>query len=137
MRHSPRTIKDATNLLERGSLGLRVHEVDPDELDADPELIVLASYSLGVLYKDTYSVEECKIPVLRQPLPRNGISLPAHSERSLDRDVHNDKTLAAKTVGQDFKRVCNEQTGPGERVEDAEDPDERDLGVAGAGVCLV
>lgn len=80
----------------------------------------------------TYSVEERQVPVVWQALPCNRVCLAADSKDSLDSDVHNHQTLSTKAVGQNLESVCDQQTGPGERVEDAKDPDEGDLRVAGA-----
>lgn len=70
-------------------------------------------------------------------VPCNGVCLTADGENGLNGDVHDHEALGTEAVGQNLKSVCNEQTRPGERVEDTEDPNEGNLGVAGAGVCLV
>ena len=49
----------------------------------------------------------------------------------MDGDVHNHESFGSKLDGQDLEGVRNEKTGPCERVEDTEEPDERDLNVTG------
>lgn len=74
--------------------------------------------------------------MIRQTLPSNRVCLTTNSQDSLNGDVHDHKTLSTEAIRQDLQSIGDEQTGPGESVEDAEDPDERDLCVAGAGVGL-
>lgn len=60
------------------------------------------------------------------------VGVGVEGKRALDRHVHDHQALATESVGEDLDRVADEQTGPGERVEDAEDPDEEDHGLVGA-----
>ena len=107
-------VEDLGDLLESRALGLDVDKVDEDELNKDPEC-----------------VEEGEVPVARQVLPRDGVGLVADGEDGLDCDVHDHQTLGAETEGQNLESVGDEQTGPGDGVEDAENPDDGDLDVSG------
>ena len=83
-----------------------------------------------------YRVEERQVPVVGQSLPRDWVCLTANSEDGLNGDVHDHKALATEAVRQDLEGVSDEQARPGETVEDAEHPDERDLSVTGACIAL-
>ena len=107
-------IEDLLDLLESRTLGLNVDEIDKDELEEDPQ-----------------GVEKSEVPVAGQVLPCDRIGLVTDGENGLDGDVHDHETLGTEAEGQDLQRVGNEQTGPGDGVEDSEDPDDGDLHVAG------
>lgn len=107
-------IEDLLDLLESRTLGLNVDKVDKDELEEDPD-----------------GVEEGEIPVARQVLPRDRVGLVSDGEDGRDGDVHDHQTLGTKAERQNFQCVGDEQTGPRDGVEDAEDPDDGDLNVTG------
>lgn len=61
----------------------------------------------------------------------------ADSKSNLDEKVHDHQTTSTESIGQNLKSIGNEQTRPGDGVEDVKDPDEDDLRVAEAfDVCL-
>lgn len=128
------TIKDTGDLLKSGALGLNVEEVDKYKLDGDPDLWSESVDSLkqtwGKVSGQTYSVEAPEVPVVREVVKSNGVGLVADGKSDLDEEVHDHQATGTKTVGQDLEGVGNEKTGPGDRVEDIEEPDESDLGVA-------
>lgn len=62
----------------------------------------------------------------------NRVSVVVEGEGSLDDEVDEHETLGTQLVGQDLDGVADEETGPGEGVEEAEEPDEEDHGVVGA-----
>jgi hypothetical protein len=61
----------------------------------------------------------------------------SNGQDGLDGDVHDHHTLGAKMEGENFESVGDEETRETNVVEDAEDPDEDELGVSGPGVGLV
>lgn len=65
------------------------------------------------------------------------LRLLTHSQRGLHGDIHDHQSFSAKAEGQDLESIGDEEPGPGEGVEEVEEPDKRDLGIAGAGVDLV
>lgn len=87
-------VEDLGDFLECGAPGLRVHKVDEDEFDSDPQ-----------------SVEQGKVPVVGKTFPGDRVgltaswlarlkdktsirqNLPSDSEDGLDGDVHNHQTL--------------------------------------------
>jgi hypothetical protein len=71
--------------------------------------------------------------VAGEVLESQGVGIGVECESALNGQVHDHKTLGTQLVRQDLNGVADEQTGPGERVEDLEEPDEEDHGVAGAG----
>lgn len=60
--------------------------------------------------------------------------LRAESKDGLDGDVHNHHTLGTEVEGQDLESITDEQTRETDIVEDTEDPDEDDLGIAKSGL---
>ena len=130
------TIEDLSQLLESGTPGLDVEEVDEAEFDEDPNRI-----------------DERQVPVVRKVLPRNWVgitnvvsfiqkggyiyfffkkNLLSENQWCLYRQVHNHDTLGAQAVGQNLDRVGDEKTRPGNGVEYREEPDKDDLWVAGS-----
>lgn len=87
----------------------------------------------------TYGVDKVEPPgVTLESLEGDGVGVDVESEGGLDEDVHDHETLGAEAVGENLNGVADEETGPGERVEDAKDPDEEDHGLVGAlGLLLV
>lgn len=65
-------------------------------------------------------------------LESDGVGVGVQGEGTLNGHVHDHETLATESVGEDLDGVANQQTRPGERVEDAEDPDEENHGLVGA-----
>ena len=61
-----------------------------------------------------------------------GIGISVEGERGLNAEVHDHQALGAEPVRENLDGVADKQTGPGERVEDLEDPDEEDHGLVGA-----
>jgi hypothetical protein len=100
-------------------LGFWVDKVDEDELDEDPQ-----------------SVEKRQIPVLREVVPSDRVSLTADSEDGLDGDVHDHKTLGTECVGQNLKSVGDKQTRPSKGIAHTKEPHKRNLCVSGTLVCL-
>ena len=90
----------------------------------------------------TYGVDEVKPPGVvlvlgmvlagAKGLESDGVGVGVEGKSALDRHVHDHETLATKLVGEDLDGVADEETGPGERVENAKDPDEEDHGLVGA-----
>lgn len=72
--------------------------------------------------------------MLGQPVPGNPVGLVAESQHGLDGDVHEHHALGAHLEGQDLEGVGDEHAGEADVVEDAEEPDEDELGPAGRGV---
>ena len=72
--------------------------------------------------------------MLGKVVPCDGVRLTTNGEDSLHSDVHDHETLSTESVRQNLESVGNEQTRPGESVEDTEDPDEWNLSVTGCGV---
>lgn len=86
----------------------------------------------------TYSVDEVQLPgVWLEGLEADGVGVRVEGQGNLDRQIHDHETLGAQVVRQDLDGVSDEQARPGERVEDAEDPDEDDHGVPAALGALV
>jgi hypothetical protein len=106
------SIEDLGEFLESWASGLNVEEVDECEFDEDPD---------GV---------ECDEAVLRVNVgPRDWVGLVAENQCSLDGQVHDHESLGSELVWENLERVCDQKTGPCERVEDTEEPDESNLGV--------
>lgn len=84
--------------------------------------------------RGTHSVEEHEVPVLGQAVPGDLVGLVAEGEDGLDGDVHEHHALGAQLEGQDLEGVGDEHAGEADVVEDAEEPDEDELGPAGGGV---
>lgn len=70
-------------------------------------------------------------------LEADGVGVCVEGQGDLDGQVHDHETLGTQVVRQHLDGVADEQTGPCERVEDAEDPDEHDHGVPAALGALV
>lgn len=86
----------------------------------------------------TYGVDKVEPPgVTLESLEGDGVGVDVEGEGGLDEDVHDHETLGAEAVGENLNGVADEETGPGERVEDAKDPDEEDHGLVGAGGLLL
>jgi len=64
-------------------------------------------------------------------LEGDGVGIRVEGQGGLDRHVHDHEALGAELVGQDLNAVADEETGPSEGVEDAEDPNEEQHGVVG------
>ncbi len=64
-------------------------------------------------------------------LEGNGVGVRVEGQGGLDRQVHDHEALGAELVGQDLNGVADEETGPSEGIEDAEDPNEEEHGVVG------
>jgi hypothetical protein len=79
--------------------------------------------------KDTYCVEELKVPVVWKILPGNWVRVVTKHQTSLDCKVHDHKSLSAKLVWKNFERVSNQKARPSKSIEDAEHPDPNDLRV--------
>jgi len=75
--------------------------------------------------------------VTLESLEGDGVGVDVEGEGGLDENVHDHETLGAEPVGENLNGVADEETGPGERVEDAKDPDEEDHGLVGAGGLLL
>lgn len=87
---------------------------------------------------DTYSVDEVELPgALAEVVESDGVGIGVEGQGSLNREVHDHETLGTQLVRQDFDGIADEQTGPGERVEDAENPNEDDHGVVGTGLVVL
>lgn len=113
------TVKDASNLLKSGTLGLDVKVVDKDELDSVPE-----------------GVEEHKIPVVREVAPRQLVGLVGNSQDSLHNNIHNHHTLGAKMEGENLEGVTDKETRETNVVKDTKDPDKGNLCIARARVSI-
>jgi len=74
--------------------------------------------------------------VAGQLVPGQQVGLVAEGENGLDDNVHDGHTLSTELERQDLEGVGDEQTGETNIVEDAEEPDEGDLRVAGSHVRL-
>lgn len=72
--------------------------------------------------------------MLGQPVPGDPVGLVAEGQDGLDGDVHEHHALGAQLEGQDLEGVGDEHAGEADVVEDAEEPDEDELGPAGGGV---
>lgn len=84
--------------------------------------------------RSTYGVDEVEAPgVALEVLEGDGVGVDVERQGSVDEDIHEHKTLGAQLVREDLDGVADEQTGPGERVEDTEEPDEEDHGVVRTG----
>lgn len=77
----------------------------------------------------TYGVESNESPMWVDVFPRNWVSLIPEHQCSLDGQVHDHKSLRSQLVRENLERVCDEEARPGKCVEDAEEPDEDDLGI--------
>ena len=87
---------------------------------------------------ETHSVNEVQLPgVAIKVLESNGVGVGVEGQGTLNRNIHDHETLGAQLVGQNLDGVADEQTRPGEGVEEREDPDEGDHGVVGAGRALL
>lgn len=116
------TVDDLGELLQGGALGLDIHEVDKGKLEEDPA-----------------GVDEVELPGAvggAEEVEGDGVGVDVEGESALDGQVHDHETLGAELVGEDLDGVADEETGPGERVHDAEDPDEEDHGLVGTGGLL-
>ena len=112
------TIEDLGEFLESGTAGLDVEEVDEEELEEVPK-----------------GVEHAKGPgflLLLEVVPGDGVGVVSEHQGGLDSQVHDHDSLGSELVWENLKSVGNEKTGPGERVEDTEEPDENDLRVSGS-----
>lgn len=69
--------------------------------------------------------------------PGQLVGLVTESQDGLDGDVHNHHTLGAEAKGQNLEGVGNEKTREAHVVKGGEEPDEDELGVAGARVGAV
>ena len=58
-----------------------------------------------------------------------GVDVLVDSQSDLDEQVHNHETLGTDLEGQDLNGVGDEQTGPGKRVGNREDPDHSNDGL--------
>ncbi len=67
---------------------------------------------------------------------RGECNILSESEDGLDGDVHDHHTLGTEVEGEHLEGVGDQEAGVADIVEDTEDPDEDELGVAGAGVGL-
>ena len=86
----------------------------------------------------THGVDEVQLPgVSLEGLEGHGVGISVEGQGGLDGQVHDHETLGTELVRQDLDRVADEQTGPGERVEDGENPNEEKHGVVGAGGALL
>jgi len=109
------TVEDLGDFLKSGSLGFNVDEVDEDEFDTDPQ-----------------GVEQGEVPVTWKLLPGDWVGLVTDGQDGLDGQVHDHETLGTETEWQDLDGVGDEETRPGDGVEDTEDPDDWDLDVTGS-----
>lgn len=89
---------------------------------------------VGRIGDSAYSVEQHEVPVVRQVDPCQLVRLVAQGEDGLDGDVHDHHALGTEVEGQDLEGVGDEQTGEANIVEATEEPDEDELGIAGADV---
>jgi hypothetical protein len=85
----------------------------------------------------THSVEQHKVPVVGKVEPGQLVGLVTESQDGLDGDVHNHHALGTEAKGQNLEGVGNEQTREAHVVKGGEEPDEDELGVAGARVGAV
>lgn len=106
-------IKDLSQFLKCRTTSLHVEEVNKEQLHENPN-----------------GIESGQVPMIRHFFPRNRVGVISKHKCCLDRQVHDHETLGTELVRQDFERVCDEKTRPGECVEDAEEPDKRYLWVA-------
>lgn len=111
-------VDDLGQLLEGRPLGLDVHEVDEGQLAEDPA-----------------RVDDVQLPGVRlaERLERDRVGVRVEAQRRLDHDVEDHEALGPQLVRQDLDRVPDQQARPGDRVEEAEQPDEEDHGVVGPG----
>lgn len=70
-------------------------------------------------------------------LKGNGVGVDVEGESGLDGDVHDHETLGTQSVGENLDGVADEETRPGERVHDSEEPDEEDHGLVGTRSALL
>jgi len=106
------SVEDLGDLFQSWSLGLNIDEVNPDEFETDPD-----------------GVEQGEVPVLWQFLPGDWVGLISDGQDSLNGDVHDHETFGTESEWQDLESISNQETRPGDSVEDTEDPDDWDLNV--------
>ena len=74
--------------------------------------------------------------MLGETLPGDGVGLTTNGKDSLNGDVHDHETLGTQSIRKDLECVSDEETRPGECVEDTEDPDAGNLDVTSSLVGL-
>ena len=111
------TIKNASNLLQSRALGLNIEEPDEHKLKEVPE-----------------SVEQHEVPVVGKVVPGQQVGLVTKSKDSLNSDIQNHHALSTETEGKNLQSVSDQEARKADIIEDTEEPDEDDLGIAGASV---
>lgn len=112
------SVDDLGQLLECRALGLDIHEIDECELETDPE-----------------GVNDVQSPrvVRAEGLEGDRVGVLVEQKCDLDRDVEDHQTLSTQLVREDLDCVADQETRPGDRVGDLEEPDEDDERLVGAG----
>jgi len=111
------TIEDLGEFLESGTAGLDVKEVDEEELEEVP--------------KGVEHAEGPGLLLLLEVVPGDGVGVVTEHQGGLDGQVHDHDSLGSELVWENLESVGDEETGPGERVENTEEPDEDNLRVSG------
>jgi hypothetical protein len=62
--------------------------------------------------------------------PGDGVGVVSENQCSLNSQVHDHESLCSQLVWENLERVGDEETGPGERVEYTEQPDEGNLRIS-------
>lgn len=105
--HSSLAIEVLGNLLERGVLGLNVVLPDDSQLDGEPAAVDDVVPPLDVLESD-------------------GVDVLIEEEGDVDHEEDHGHTLGTNVVRQNLDAVSDEETGPGQVVEDVVDEDHDD-----------
>ena len=80
----------------------------------------------------TYSVDGVELPGRLKTSKAIGVDVLVDGERNLDEEVHDHETLGTDFEGQDLDGVRDEETRPGKRVGNGEDPDHSNDSLTGS-----
>lgn len=117
-------VDDLDEFLEGGAAGLDVHEVDPAELEEDPNGVDEVQ-APGVATKTGFLVTS-------PGLKGERVGVVVEEKSALDEDVEDHETLGTERVGENLDGITDQETRPRGGVEELEEPDEEDHSVVGS-----